>query len=213
MEHLTTDQIASFLDNKLSEKEKLTIVEHLLDCQECYHEMLDIYFILNDKSTTGNLKLNHNIKETAFSFGNYDNQWKNRENILSKHKFIISFATVLLAVSIIVIFSIIPMEEKNQFREYDTGTYLKIITPVEEAVLNKENIFLEWDNLDNTFLYRVVIYNEIGKVLLDTSINRNSIDLTGKLNFEDSRKYFWDVKAIYTNGQVITSKLNAFSIK
>jgi len=213
MLHLTTNKISSFLDNKLSTREKQNVIEHLLECDRCYHDVLDLYFLLNDKPTSNVLELNSQIKETALSFGVRKEGLRPKKNFFGKPAFIFSFASVLLAVTALVIFIIIPGKEVKQFREYDDGNYLRITSPQEEAVLDRKKIFFEWSNMINALSYRFIIYNETGDVLLDTTINNNSLNLTSKLRFESNTKYFWDVKAVYSNGQTITSKLNVFTIE
>jgi len=213
MLHLTTDQISSFLDNKLSMQEKQNVIEHLLECDQCYHDLLDVYSLLNVKPRYGLLELNSQIKETALSFGVRKERLRTGKNIFGKPSFIFSFASVLLAVTALIIFIILPGKEVKQFREYDGGNYLRITSPQEEAVLDRKKIFFEWSNIIKAISYRFIIYNETGDVLLDTTINNNSLDLTGKFRFESSTKYFWDVKAVYSNGQTITSKLNVFTIE
>lgn len=212
--HLTENQIASFIDNKLDASERLSIIEHIVQCDKCYDELLETYTILKNKNEESELQLDKRIRKEALSLGLKTSGGPGSLNFnFRKNRIKFSFGLILTAIVIVVIFNLNRNENRKQFRDSRANLVLNVITPQESASIDESMLLFEWEKLENVLTYRIKVYNELGNVLVDTSIERNSINLTGKINISKSSKYFWDVGAVYNNGQVITSRLNAFTIK
>lgn len=214
MQHLTENQIASFIDNRLEANEKSIIIEHIVQCDSCYNQLLETYFIVNDKTDKSKLKLDERIKKEALSFGlQYASTADSIKINFRKKRARLSFAVIFTAVILFVLFTLNRKEDEIQFRDSSGKTTLDLITPPEYAPINNKKLFFEWEKINYVLTYRIKVYDELGRVMVDTSVENNSIDLTGKLNISKSAKYFWDVNAIFSDGQVINSKLNAFTVK
>src|SRR3972149_7170634 len=134
MQHLTENQIASFIDNRLETNEKLIIIEHIVQCDSCYDQLLETYYIVNDKTEKSKLKLDERIKKEALSFGLQCASAADSIKInIGKKRVTLSFAVIFTAVILFVLFTLNRKEDEIQFRDSNGKTTLDLITPPEYA--------------------------------------------------------------------------------
>lgn len=207
-------EIASFIDNTLTKEEKNNFINHIVECEKCYNDILETFLLIGKEPDIEFLELDEKIKKQALSFGNNQSIPGAKPKLKSgKNKISISFAMALVIIVILVVTNIKVDKREKLFRADKIPLTMEIVSPDEGSQIEKENIFFKWVKLDSVLSYRIRIYNESGNVLFDTSLSINSIDLSSKINAQDNGKYFWDVQANFFNGNIITSRLNAFTIK
>jgi len=214
LKHLSEIQIAAFVDNKLTKDERNNLIKHILECEKCYNDILETFLLLGKKPDIGFSELDDKIKKKALSFGaNNGDSINKSKSAFGNYKISISFALALIIVFTVVILNVDTSKKEKQFRDNNTSKYVNIISPNEGDIIENENVSFSWDKIDSALLYRVRIYEESGNVLFDTSINKNNIKVPIKIKVKENEKYFWDVQANFSNGNVITSKLNVFTTK
>jgi len=217
-------KIIKLFSNRLSEKQKTQIIDHITNCYYCTREFEFILHSLRYK-----LKLNTEINKLLLTEKEIYAIKKRAEVIVSdlekRQKFPFlrlswKYVSILLAGTVIITFSVISFKT-NLFRipeeskqRSENITQIKLIEPVGEKH-SKTSISFKWSEIKNSNYYILELYDEaLVPIWKSKKIFKNYFIFPRKLskNLTENRVYFWMVTAYFMKGRKIESPLEEFTL-
>jgi len=186
-------------------KKKATILDHISQCFHCAQEFDFVLSTLRQESD-----LYKEIEETAPRTSSNSSL----SSLPRKFPKLIPVVALLSVMIMSVGYFTFKYVQKKEFRTLRASP-LELTTPVDRSVGLNELVF-EWAKFAKISYYKIEVFDEsLLPIWKSKDIYSNYIkappNLLRKLN--RSETYFWMVTAVFSDGRILESRLEGFSIK
>ncbi len=91
---------------------------------------------------------------------------------------------------------------------------LKLLAPEDDANVSGEKIEFRWSPVPNAKTYTLILSDEKGDIIREISTEKTNLESSiSELGLMTDKRYFWHVKAKFTDGSVAESDTKRFSSK
>jgi hypothetical protein len=186
--HVDGEQIAAYLDRKLTPAERSEIEVHLADCTACRTELLSVTRILQTRL----------FKRRLYTFGP------------------IAAAAVLAGLLFFVPDGSRNTTVEGARRAADAGTegigQLEIVGPSEEIAVRRADLSFGWRSVGDAVLYRLAVLDAAGNEVWTGSTTDSTLALPAAVTLDSDVNYFWYVDALLPDGRSATTGMRQFRI-
>jgi len=215
---LLPKEIINFFKSKLSEKQKIKIIDHMTNCYCCAQEFEFILQTLRDEK-----KLNEEIGKLLQSKENITAIRKRaKRNISNTGKMkkiffpILSWKYVLLLIGAIIIISALVTFQNLGKREYrgTNLTQVHLIEPI-NGKYSKSSLVFKWNEFKDSEYYILELFDEtLFQIWKSNKIFKNHVILPTEIAkmLNENKIYFWMVTAFLTDGIKIESEIEEFTL-
>lgn len=186
-EHLTSAQVAGYLDRGLSEQDRNLVQQHLSSCPACRRELLEVNRVLRKRRpnwlAAGGLAAAAAI--TALILASPGAEQANRSVLRSGRD------TAL------------------------TGTLLEIsvLEPRDSQIPASERLKFQWEPLGTDVLYRFTLTRQDGSVLWNQDTPGTEVVLPDSVNLKPGGRYFWYVDGLTPDGRMARTGMRTVRIE
>jgi hypothetical protein len=186
--HLTAAQISGYLDGDLGQAERASVENHLDQCDACRAELAEVEVLANPEPSRG----------------------------VTRRPYLWAIGGALAATlaGIVLVRSnqhgTVESIERPSLTPGEALPRVRIVAPVEGAVIGREERHLTWRQLP-AGTYHVALLAEDGEPLWTLDTPDTSVALPTSVRLESGRTYFWRVDAV-RDGVAATSGVVPFSI-
>ncbi len=202
---LKPETILKSLRSPHHSRKKAIILDHV---SRCFHCAQEFDFILNTLRQESNL--NQEIGKTASRTSAKNSQ----SSLPRKFPKLIPVAALISVIVISAGYYTFKYVQKKEYRSLRASP-LELTNPVDRPVGVGELIF-EWKDISETCHYKVEVFDEsLLPIWKGEDIYSNYIKATPTLlrKLDKGKTYFWMVTAVCTDGRIVESRLEKFSIK
>lgn len=208
------EEILKCFKSKLSKKQKIKIIDHLIDCFYCAQEFEFILETLRfEKKIINDIDiLLHSIKKKS-NCKAISSPKKQRLFFLQipwKYAFLSAF--IILTISVISVF-IHNIFERDGYRGVNLPQ-INLIDPIGEKKFNSPLVF-KWSELKGSNYYILDIFDEtLYPIWKSNKIYKNKFILPHEISrrLYKNERYFWMITAFYSNEVKFESPLKEFTI-
>lgn len=208
----------NFFRTKLSEKQRIGLIDHITNCCYCAQEFEFTTQILRDEKKLieeiGNIIQNKWIKKTAGKSDKGSLSYLRKRKILffpalSWKLSLIIFGAVIL-ISALIIFQ---NSERRDYRDKNTQS-INLIEPI-KGKYSKSLLVFKWNEYNGSDHYILEIFDEtLYPVWESNKILKNNFVLPDEIakKLIGNKTYFWMITAFLADGRKIESKLEEFTV-
>ena len=232
---LDEQQIAGFVDNSLTDKDKHRIGRHLLHCDNCLHQIVQLNNMVEDIKSSDLETVPDNVllqvKQIVLEKTTGINRWK---SLLSEFHcqvndffeqtrslrwlgygvaallfiFIISFP-----VNKIFINSSRLENEITRTENKIIQSELKLLIPEPGTIIQNKSITFVCQKLANVEEYHFTLLNNVGDLIWETNVKKNMVKLPQGVKLTNNENFFWKVEALINDDFSISSPVCMFTFK
>ena len=187
--HLTSEEVAAYLDNTLSEKECALVKSHLADCDACRKEVVSVSKLLAGAP-------------------------RPRRRIIAFSTLAAAAALMFLLVRPSLDSTSAP---GGPLRAPDTGSMsadapgIRAIAPIGPRT-NATGIVFSWHPASPGATYRFTLTNALGGKILVDSTSDTTIALPRETSLLENRDYHWYVDVLQPDGSSATTGITSFRV-
>ena len=187
-EHIGYDDMAAYIDLKLSDEDRRRVDAHLASCDECRAEA-----IASQKA----------VSTSPTGSGSRIRSWSLIGGAIAAATLIIVAGTTITRAR----------NGRNIERDTNVATAAVVIaSPGDGASLGPDRV-VAWHRLAENTSYRITIANGGGQPIYTATVRDTSAVIPPFVTLQTGGKYFWYVDAIRADGTIATSGLKSFTIK
>lgn len=185
--HLTAEDVAAFLDRRLTPAELLGIQEHLAGCSQCRGEVAAVRRLVNDEPRRRSLPLPLSLAAAAT----------------------IAFMLFTLARPG-------PDRAADRLRTpaslpADASEHITALRPAEGDTLSVARAVLEWASIGGEPTYRLTVTDATGQPVWTRTTPDTSL-MVPRAILESRRTYFWYVDALRADGRAASTGVRRFTV-
>jgi hypothetical protein len=99
-------------------------------------------------------------------------------------------------------------------QEERTSTSIQLITPDADTIITSDEIEFRWSEVPDTRSYALILLNEKGDIIFQTSTTQNHLTLNiAQLSLVRGMAYFWYVEAKLLDGAKVDSEVRRLALK
>jgi hypothetical protein len=188
--HVSDEQLAAFLDNRVSADEHTTTLAHLAVCADCRSELIALRRVLAPRRT------------------------RSRSGVFAVTAVVAAAALAFVAVSRGPqrdLTRVPAVRGDERATQPDRLTSLTVITPADRSTVDSVTVF-RWKAVEHEATYRVTLQDEIGTVAWTVAVSDTLVPLPSSVKLTRGRQYFWTVDAQLVDGSTASSGVHRFTI-
>jgi hypothetical protein len=188
--HLTTDEVAAYIDNTLSEADCARIKAHLSECAECRKEIVSVS------------RLVESARRSRRRFAAF------------------SAIAAAAAVTVILIArpatnsgikQADPLRGPRNAATSEGVAVVRAISPTGEQASGARIVFL-WHPVSSNGAYRLTLTDDHGAKVWIATTTDTTVPLPENVPLISSRSYYWYVDVLQPDGQAATTGITAFQV-
>ncbi|HED08371.1 MAG TPA: zf-HC2 domain-containing protein [Ignavibacteria bacterium] len=212
--HTDDKIIILFLENKLTEKERIEVQKHLADCAACTEKLADIYRLESGIKKARVPKISKELKKKVEEIVSKDSNITTKKIRSNSSILKLALTGVFTVIIITVYFFFFNYNNSpSKFRDLNKIENSIIIQPKNEALLTPDELNFKWKKVKKSVAYNFILYKDNGKLLWEKQSKKNSLMLPSSLKMEIDKKYLWRVEIIFPDNSKKRSKLYVFTYK
>ncbi|MFQ5889475.1 MAG: zf-HC2 domain-containing protein [Gemmatimonadota bacterium] len=191
--HVTTEEIAAYLERSLSNAEQATIEAHLTECALCREDVAQAWDLIHPKAPRKRwlyaIPPAAAAAVVAFlllagprSAGPPEPTWETRQRT-------------------------------ERASEREAVASIAPVTPLPEAPVDPDRIMFTWRGIGGQPSYTLTLTAENGEAMWTAGTSDTSLVLPPDIRLEPGRLYFWYVDALLADGRSATSGLQSFTTR
>jgi hypothetical protein len=187
--HLTSEDVAAYLDNTLSEEECARVKSHLADCDPCRKEVVSVSKLLTEAP-------------------------RSRRRVIA-----FSTLAVAAALAVVLVRPSIDStsSQNGALRAPDTESAseglsaIKAITPIGPQT-NAAGIVFSWHPASPGATYRFTLTDALGGKIWVGSTSDTALALPREMPLQENRDYHWYVDVLQPDGSSATTGIETFQV-
>lgn len=185
--HLTAEDVAAFLDRRLTTPERIGIEEHLAGCSSCRGEVAAVLRLVKDEPTRRSLTLPLSLAAAA------------------------AIAFLLFTVA-----RPGPERAADRLRTpaslpADASERITALYPADGDTISPARTVLEWASISGEPTYRLTVTDATGQPVWTRTTPDTSLTLPRTI-LEPRRTYFWYVDALRADGRAASTGVRRFAV-
>lgn len=178
-DHLTSEELAAYLDRKAMPEEKARILAHLDACESCREETADLVRLLHRRDRQKARRLVVPLAAAAavagvLLVGPSLHQGTGRPEASFRAPAAASSAEALVRI--------------------------RVESPASGAIVPPDSVAFAWDAVEEGAVYRLTVTDESGEPLWVHETSTTSLRLPSDVELVPGRKYFWFVDVLLADG-------------
>lgn len=204
--HPSEAELILFVEAKLLPERHERLVRHLADCAFCVSQIAAIHHFSKDLDVGTVPSIDRAVFERASALIK-----KKGRFFLLREPFRYAVAAMVV-VGIGVGFLVLRNRtEVAQFRGGGASETTMTTSPPDESVVTSLLPRLEWKAIPNANSYRIILYEENGKMLWSTVTDATSTGVPSTVPMTKGNRYLWKVEAFFPDNSKLSSRLNVFT--
>lgn len=189
--HPRDEEIAAYVEGRLAPAERASIEDHLAACAACRREVTEVGLFL-------------------------------RERRGHRRKWFVAAPVAAVAAAVILLV-VLPRGEdagpgsgglrSGAPGEMEALARIEAVTPANDAAVHADSVRFVWRDADRDALYRLVVTDEAGETVWETSTADTVADPSPDIGFEVGRRYYWYVDALLPDGSEASTGAREFEIR
>lgn len=189
VEHPTDEQLAAFLDDRLTASQRERVLVHLAACTACRHDMTAVRRAIGDERLKGK-------------------RW---------HRPIAALAAAALVFAIVPRFFDAPRPAAERApmtgESLDGMPRITVVSPVDRALVADSVVPLQWRPAGTDATYHIAIQDRTGRLVWETTLGDTMVTIPGNVSLEKGYPYYWSVDARLADGRSAASGPQRFSVR
>lgn len=207
---LDENDIARYLDGRVSESEREQIERHLAECRTCREEVAQARRILKGVQEENAPSLDPDTRRRADALGAEERGRKRVLSRLQNRPVATTTAVVLLAIVGVLYWHAQGPSRTNGLRSTPGEAPVSVRAPADGAKLSERPVF-RCEKVPNAYAYRVTLYAQDGMVLWEGDTTVPRVTLPTHISLSEGRTYLWRATVLRTNGTTLQSSLYRFT--
>jgi hypothetical protein len=189
--HLTDEQLAAFLDNRVSIGEHTAALTHMAVCADCRREVVAARHVLAPRRTVSRLGIAGMTAAAAMAA---------------------ALAFVMVNRGSRQDVAEPPVRAAEHAMQPDRLAALSVVAPADRSTIDSVTAF-RWRAVERETTYRVTVQDEIGSVAWTAAVSDTFAVLPRGVTLVKGRQYFWTVDAQLLDGSTASSGVHRFTIR
>lgn len=190
-QHLSSHELAAYMDGRLTRDEKAKVQEHLAECQSCRREATEVAEILEGR------------------------RGKRRRLILPMG--LAAAAAAILLFTPLVRQPAPPMEGilrgSEEASQREAVQFIEVLAPEPEAVIPRDSLLFRWADVGPGVLYRLTVTDELGDPVWSGETEQTSLALPPEVELQPGMSFIWFLDALLLDGREERSRPLTFAIQ
>jgi len=190
--HLSSEEIAAYLDHVLSVEDRLRFEAHLAECEFCRAEVVEVGRLLSTMPTEGR-----------------------RFPVVPAAGLVAAAVVALLLVvrpgPVVPPPTPYPVRSEATAMDAEGTPLFSIIRPEAGSPVGPENLRFAWQAASDEALYRITVTDATGELVWEADTGDTEIDLPARVELRPATTYFWRVDALLSDGRSATTRVHDFS--
>lgn len=190
--HLTSEQVAAFLESRLTGADRGRTISHLASCDECRQELTELRAVLD---TAHQRPSRGRFAATA------------------------AVAAILAFVILPRLFSDRAYDGNTGVTRADDSRFpdgtqvIGVVGPPDRASVSRANVKLTWHQAGAGASYLVSVLDTSGTTVWTVSVSDTSVLVAESASFMIGSRYFWSVDARLANGRTAKTRVFSFLVR
>lgn len=185
--HLAAEDVAAFLDRRLTTAERVGVEEHLADCSQCRGEVAAVRRLVNEKPTRRSFALPVGLAAAAaIVFMLFTVARPDSDRAAARLRTTPSLPA-------------------------DVSERITSVRPADGDSLPAERAVLEWASTGNEPTYRLTVTDATGQLVWTRTTPDTTLTVPRAL-LEAHRTYFWYVDALRADGRAASTGVRRFTV-
>lgn len=207
--HLDENDVARYVDGRVTEVERRDLESHLAGCPECSRRVAETRQILDQVRKQEASPLNSEARQEAETFGIEGKERRKEARRSFRPAAMAGIVVVLLGLAGILYWQF-REAEPSRLRSLAGEKVLTVRTPADGAEVSRRPVFA-CDSLPGALAYRVTLYAPNGTVLWEEDTTAARVPLPPEISLAEGQTYLWRVKALRSDGRTLRSNLRTFT--
>lgn len=206
--HLDENDVARYVEGRVTEEERRDLESHLAGCPECSRRVAEARQFLDEIREQEASPLNSEMRREAETFG--------IEGAERRKEVRRPFRSVAMAGVVVVLLGLAGIlywqfwgAEPTRLRSLSEKKRLTVRAPADGAEVSRRPVFA-CDSLPGALAYRVTLYAPNGTILWEGDTTAARVALPPEVSLTEGQTYLWRVKALRSDGRSIRSNLQTF---
>lgn len=187
-EHLTSAEIAEYVDRALPVEEQARVEDHLVECEVCREELVAANRLVRTLPVRRNRRLIGISAATAAAIA----------------------AILLLQSAEDITGPRGPLRGGEPQAESGDIADVAAVAPMDRDVVTADSVVFVWRSVESDALYEFTLTDGSGDILWTTSTGDTSLMLGPEAGLRREQQYFWYVDALMSGGRPATSGVHLF---
>ena len=188
--HLSDEQLAAFLDGRLTPQQRMLAVAHLSECPSCRHDMTAARRLLRDRRAV-------------------PRRWFGPA--LTLIAAVVAFAAVGRVAP--RGFDPGPARSPAGVSEPDAAAAVRVVSPNDRAVVSDSGLTLRWESAGAAATYHVMLQDATGGLLWDATTADTVVTPPYDVGLVPGQHYFWSVDAKLADGRSAKAAIRRFTVR
>ena len=204
--HINEADIVRFAEDKLDQKSRLNVEQHLSDCSFCSEQLAAVLRPLTPTDETLPA-LEHKAFERAVALVR-----RKPHHLFGIFipRYAVAFAGILAAFVGLAYFFYPRTDDPSRFRSKEPSAPNMVLLPADGETLRSPVVF-RWSKAEKSIGSHFILYRESGTVIWESPVTDTTVSLPSSVVLEAGKKYFWAVETVFPDQSKIRSTLNVFS--
>ncbi|MEK9136395.1 MAG: hypothetical protein AAB393_04680 [Bacteroidota bacterium] len=210
--HLTENEIALYIEDRLSPDAREKVEGHLADCSLCVEQVAALARLDEMLAGTADPALDTNVVRKAEEIVGepFRQPTAKMTSFWSPVRYAIA-AVLVVSVGIAYYFTTTPIETER-FRSDAHVPSSFILSPEDGATIPQEGLRFSWTAIPSAITYRLTLHELDGEVVWTIATKETSLTVAPTVALQTGNKYLWRVEALFPDDTRFRSQLNAITV-
>ncbi len=206
--HIDENDIARYVDGRITDDERGEIEVHLAECPRCRNQVAAVHQLLEDESGREG-GMDFGVREQAEALGGGEAEGRSSDRRMGR-RFVAGAAAVVLLTVASLLYWQHQGPPPSRLRSSSTPSHLTVSAPADGATVSSRPVFV-CAPVSEALSYRVTLRAPDGTVVWKGDTTAARVPLPPDVSLAEGQTYLWRAEALHSNGTTIRSNLRTFT--
>ncbi len=207
--HPDENDLARYVDGRLTDAERQDVEAHLADCPRCREQVAATYRYLTQE-TDDPPAVPPEIRRRAEAVGTASTDEESVGSLFGRRPLTIAAAILALLVGIGVLVWHVQSPPPSRLRSTGEQAALSVRAPADGATVSERPVFV-CDSVADAVGYRVTLRRADGTVMWEEDTTAVRVSLPPDVSLEEGQQYLWRAEALRPDGSTLRSNVRTFT--
>lgn len=207
--HIDENDIARYVDGRLSDDERRDIESHLAECRRCRNQVAAVHQIL-ENGEGQEPALDPEVRARAEALGRMEEDEESNEWQRGRRPMVMAMAVTLLLGVAALLYGQFQEPTPSRLRTSSDAPALTVQAPADGATVSERPVF-KCASVSEALGYRVTLRTPDGTVVWEGDTTAARVHLPADVSLTAGETYLWRAEALRTDGTTLQSNARTFT--